>query len=538
MAIPGMDLQSQYEQTLQNTIGRSQRDRLQDVRKQQTLANTDWSQRGVGQGAQRMAGFQEVNPSSMPNMSSETRDWLKPLLNTYQEGGQNIEGYYGNDNPYTPGGLESILTKQGYARAPTGLAEQFKSVGLKLPNAYGQDYYNAQHEAIGNDITKQQQQLLQQQKYQNQYQGFNDLLSSLDKTKYKVKDDNTQWGYYSRGFVPGQDNGEWKWNDGILSRGMLMDAQYNNSLEEAAKNHTDVDSAWNAFRSPDQWENNFTDSGYGFSTQPTKDFGDELLEFSARPGAGYWEHPQYDANLRYTKEGGYYTADDLEKLAGNPEKWAPQLTMAVMGAMSGGAASAAAVSAGASSGGVLAGIAGGAGAAIPSAMNTGLNTGDWGKAATSVGLGALGGGLTPYTTSLSKSLGASSQLANTLGRGLSSGIVNTAGQALSGNPIDWKSSLGNVIANMGSSYLGNLASGAVDGRGGDILGGAVGGFSGNALKNILQGKSLDIGTALDTFSGATGGLGKMFSNSKEDQQTALRQPTKTQPTNLSNIFRG
>jgi len=43
MAIPGMDLQAQYEQTLQNTIGKSQRDRLQDVRKQQTLANTDWS---------------------------------------------------------------------------------------------------------------------------------------------------------------------------------------------------------------------------------------------------------------------------------------------------------------------------------------------------------------------------------------------------------------------------------------------------------------------------------------------------------------
>jgi len=201
MAIPGMDLQAQYEQTLQNTLGKSQRERLQETRKQQTLANTDWSQRGVGQGAQRMAGFQEVNPSSMPNMSDETRSFIKPLLGTYQEGGRDVEGFYGKENPYTQGGLESILTGQGYARAPESLAEQFKYAGLKLPNAYGQNYYNASHEAMGNDIANYQQQLRQQTQPRNMYEAA--------------------------GFVPGQDNKDWLWAD---SDNAAIKALYNREL--------------------------------------------------------------------------------------------------------------------------------------------------------------------------------------------------------------------------------------------------------------------------------------------------------------------
>ena len=153
MALPGMDLQSQYNQTLQNTIGQSQAERLRQTRQQQSIANTDWQQRGVGEGAKRMAGFQEINPSAMPHMSDETRSFIQPLLGNYQEGGKQVEGYYGSDNPYTQSGLENILKDQGYARAPSTLSEQFKSVGLKLPNAYGQDYYNASHEDVGNKIS-------------------------------------------------------------------------------------------------------------------------------------------------------------------------------------------------------------------------------------------------------------------------------------------------------------------------------------------------------------------------------------------------
>ena len=207
MAIPGMDLQTQYNQTLQNTIGQSQAQRLRQTRQEQSLANTDWSQRGVADGVKRMAGFQEVNPSEMPNMSSETRSFIEPLLGTYQEGGKQVEGYYGKDNPYTQGGLESLLGKQGYAHAPSSLSEQFKSVGLKLPNAYGQDYYNASHEDVGNKINAYQQ----QSDVQNQVNAFISNLSNLanvqsgnDKgaTKYKsiYLDPMVKWA--NAGFIP------------------------------------------------------------------------------------------------------------------------------------------------------------------------------------------------------------------------------------------------------------------------------------------------------------------------------------------------
>jgi len=209
-----MDLQSQYNQTLQNTIGQSQAERLRQTRQQQSIANTDWQQRGVGEDAKRMAGFQEVNPSEMPNMSSETRSFIEPLLGAYQEGGKQVEGYYGKDNPYTQGGLESLLGKQGYAHAPSSLSEQFKSVGLKLPNAYGQDYYNASHEDVGNKINayQQQQQVQQQQSdVQNQVNAFISNLSNLanvqsgnDKgaTKYKsiYLDPMVKWA--NAGFIP------------------------------------------------------------------------------------------------------------------------------------------------------------------------------------------------------------------------------------------------------------------------------------------------------------------------------------------------
>ena len=102
MALQGMDLQTNITKHTEYNWTKSGGTSRQ-TRQQQSTANTDWSQRGVGEDAKRMAGFQEVNPSEMPNMSSETRSFIEPLLGTYQEGGKQVEGYYGKDNPYTQG---------------------------------------------------------------------------------------------------------------------------------------------------------------------------------------------------------------------------------------------------------------------------------------------------------------------------------------------------------------------------------------------------------------------------------------------------
>ncbi len=119
-----------------------------------------------------------------------------------------------------------------------------------------------------------------------------------------------------------------------------------------------------------------------------------------------------------------------------------------------------------------------------------------------------------------------------IAKGLISGTVNTLGKSALGGSLDYKNALTNTLSNIAAPYLGDLTKNAVGGTGGDILGGAVGGFSGNALKNILQGKSLDIGTALSTLQGATGGLGKLFSNTNEDKQSV------NGPTSLARTLQG
>jgi hypothetical protein len=510
MTIPGMDLQTQYDQTLQNTIGKSQRDRLQDIRKQQTLANTDWSQRGVGQDAHRFAGFQEVNPSSMPNMSDETRSFIKPLLGTYQEGGRDVEGYYGKDNPYTQTGLESLLSQQGYARAPSSIEDQFKSVGLKLPNAYGQNYYNAKLEGIGNEISKyKQQEQIQRQQADPWYK------------------------YTSQGFVPGQDvqlgNGDyWRWQAGAPQyTGLLI----NNERIDPEKDQNYLDSLNNynmglltekpvarQLTQDEQTANDVFDyynakypegSGIWFYNKGGKEFGDQGLEYSPTTG---------------------YSMQTYDSPAKGFNKFMPALTMASLGAMFGGAGYA---SMGGATGGAGALSGQAIGAAIPTTMQTGLTTGDWGKALESGGISALSGGLAgAYGGDLANALGMGGKVGEGLAKGLISSAVNTTGNALLGNKIDTKNILANTISNIAAPYLGELTKNAIGGTGGDILGGAIGGFSGNALKNILTGKSLDIGTALDTFAGATGGLGKLFSNTNEDKQSV------TGPTKLADTIQG
>lgn len=527
MALPGMDLQSQYNQTLQNTIGQSQAERLRQTRQQQSIANTDWQQRGVGEGAKRMAGFQEVNPSAMPHMSGDTRSFIQPLLGNYQEGGKQVEGYYGSDNPYTQGGLESLLSKQGYARAPSSLGEQFKSVGLKLPNAYGQDYYNASHEDVGNKISAyQNEQATKRAEYERQLSQYNQQKAAYDqqKTLYdqqqaqlqaqqasrqslidelysKVTSSTADWQsryapakasiekYTGYGFTPGKSSNEWQWYS-------------NDPINLRTHPNTDMDG---------------------------NPYGEDVNDSPYEKGSGYWLNSNGSPRgVNYSPLGGFWESD-FDHAATGFNKWMPAITMTALGAMFGGAGALAGGGAGTVGGAVGQGI----GAAIPSTIQTGASTGDWGKALSTGGINALAGGLGgAYGGDLAKTLGLAGPTGTNIAKGLISGTVNTLGKSALGGSLDYKNALTNTLSNIAAPYLGDLTKNAVGGTGGDILGGAVGGFSGNALKNILQGKSLDIGTALSTLQGATGGLGKLFSNTNEDKQSV------NGPTSLARTLQG
>lgn len=439
MALPGMDLQSQYNQTLQNTIGQSQAERLRQTRQQQAIANTDWQQRGVGEGAKRMAGFQEINPSAMPHMSDETRSFIQPLLGNYQEGGKQVEGYYGSDNPYTQGGLESLLSKQGYARAPSSLGEQFKSVGLKLPNAYGQDYYNASHEAVGNKIsayqTAQGPQANQQSDVQNQVNTFISGLSNLANvqagsdqgaTKYKsiYLDPMVKWA--NAGFIPNINYVPQGWT---RQQGNISKSDYHGGRD--IPNGT-------------LWRNGADtityDPSYGYYIRNDNAYKDN----SAAQFRDFLSAVAMNIGTAGLGSSLFNTAS-----MGVPSAVAPFADATLSKALFGGASSA-------------------------------LQGGDFLK---SFGSGALSG--------------ISGTLGNVIGGGIASTLSPTFGKTV-----------------------------------GDIFGGGVGGFSGNALKNILQGKSLDIGTALSTLQGATGGLGKLFSNTNEDKQSV------NGPTSLARTLQG
>ena len=552
MALPGMDLQSQYNQTLQNTIGQSQSERLRQTRQQQSIANTDWQQRGVGEGAKRMAGFQEVNPSEMPNMSGDTRSFIQPLLGNYQEGGKQVEGYYGSDNPYTQGGLESLLGKQGYARAPSSLGEQFKSVGLKLPNAYGQDYYNASHEDVGNKISQYQQQQMPQQQQQAELQSqrqqlldelygiaanFTTDYQSLSPAKSSI---DVFTGY---GFKPGENNKDWIWQQG--NRAVLIGAGADPVYDDSTGRRV-----WNY-----GYEEDNSDSPgdfFGISIKPQKDpYGYKVIEnadgtktaiYNSGKTVNDWDKnsgkyiggrwlstdEKNPMGVTYHPSLGYnYTAFDSKPTGFN--KIMPTLTMAGLGAIFGGAG----LLAGGGSGTVGGAIGQGIGSALPSTLQTGVSTGDWGKALGTGGISALAGGLGgTYGGDLGQALGLSGKIASGVGSGLISSAVNTTGGALMGNKFNAQNALANTLSSMASPYLGDLTKNSIGGAVGDIFGGAVGGFSGNALNNILKGKDLDIGTALSTLQGATGGLGKLFSNTNEDKQSV------NGPTSLARTLQG
>lgn len=119
-----MDLAQQYDQTLQDTIGQSQRERNKALRQAQEqgtsqLSNvpgaSSWSDRGTS--GFRGAGFQEVANSNVPQAQIQaTKDTFGPsTAGGYVEGGKNLEGFYGEVNPYSTEGSNQLFSKAGFS---------------------------------------------------------------------------------------------------------------------------------------------------------------------------------------------------------------------------------------------------------------------------------------------------------------------------------------------------------------------------------------------------------------------------------------
>jgi len=207
-----MDLAQQYDQTLQETIGRSQRERNRAMRQAQEqgtsqLSNvpgsSSWADRGVE--GYRGAGFQEV---TAPSVDADTRSFLGNAFGDYTEGGKQQAGYYGTDNPYTLEGAYSLAKKGGYDYAPENLQSQFKSIGQPLPSIYTKSLANQSMRDFGKAFGD-----FQSQQEDRNKQLFSNVdwesIGGLDQT---AKDRIMQeWSpYINAGFLPGQEVAGWK----------------------------------------------------------------------------------------------------------------------------------------------------------------------------------------------------------------------------------------------------------------------------------------------------------------------------------------
>ena len=490
--VPGMDLQTQYDKTLQNTIGQSQRQRNEALRQSQDGV-TDWEKRGAS--GFRGAGFNEVNPSTMPAMDDTTRGYLAPILGTYQEGGQNREGYYGDLNPYTVEGALKYASKAGFTDADTTLQQQAKNAGLSLPSLFGHT-----------------------------------LANEAARTWGSSSKNNLDSNYSS--FVPGQDvqlgNGDyWRWKAGAPQYTSLL---MNNERIDPEKEQNYLDSLNNynmgllaekpvarQLTQDEQIANDVFDyysakypegSGIWFYNKGGKEFGDQGLEYSPTTG---------------------YSMQTYDSPAKGFNKFMPALTMAALGAMTGGAGYA---SMGGAAGGTgaLAGQA--VGAAIPSTMQTGLTTGDWGNALKTgliSGAGSFLGGA--YGKGLGEAMNLSGKTAALVGKGLIGAGTNLAGNALMGRNMDWAGALGSAVGNIGGSYLGDLASNAIGGTLGEAAGGGVGALSKGLSSSLFAGKGLDLrDIATRTALGAvTPTLSSLFSGDNQIPEER-NQPTKLAST--------
>jgi hypothetical protein len=171
--------------------------------------------------------------------------------------------------------------------------------------------------------------------------------------------------------------------------------------------------------------------------------------------------------------------------------------------------------------------------AIASTAQSGLNGGDW-KQAIGKGLISYAGGelAGAYGGDLAGAFGGSSELAKSIAQGAIRAGVGTVGNAALGNGVDWKSGLANLVAGAAGGALGGVTGNAIGGDLGKVVGGATRGLTSSALSSYLKGNTPGINTAIDTFSGAAGGLKGLFSNTNDEKQQAYG------PTPLSKTLEG
>jgi len=229
-----MDLAQQYDQTLQETIGQSQRERNKALRQAQEqgtsqLSNvpgsSNWSNRSTS--GFRGAGFQEV---ANPNVDTNTRSFLGSTLGDYTEGGKTQAGYYGTDNPYTLEGAYSLAKKGGFDYAPETLQSQFKSVGQALPSIYGKSLANQSIRDMGTQIGVQQQRnsdLFGKINWSDLYGGG----PREDGMEAPPVDENwknkklAEWEKYANaGFLPGQKKEGWDYD--YVNKSVLTPSPY------------------------------------------------------------------------------------------------------------------------------------------------------------------------------------------------------------------------------------------------------------------------------------------------------------------------
>jgi len=526
------DLQSQYNQTLQNTLGQSQQERLRNLRREnsQDLGSTDWAKRGVS--GQRFAGFNEVDPTNMPSMDQDTRTFLKPLLGTYQEGGRDREGYYGATNPYTSEGALSLTKQAGYDLADSSLQKNFDQVEQKLPSVFGHKLANQYQRDLGkyvDDYNANYPKYLEQQKQQSLANSFSKLPGGE---------------YYSMGFVPGQDNGDWIWQAGAGPKGATMELDYADNLDrrmaEEAQSHYGTDGGggiWlqdytNANQNSASFGGGADNPFYGpiqekSQTQLEKEWRDEYRSWISPENSGRWTHKGGDPYgvLDYRPEGSKAAGYDFRKWEkpGFMGTYFPTVLNAIFSAVNP--------------------IAG----AVMSTARSGLNGGDWGKALGQGALSYAGSQLgAKYGGDVGGALNFTGDLAKNVGAGIIGTGVGTAGGMLNGQSFGdaLKGGLVSGVAGGLGNYLGGLTtSGTTDALGpmaAKMLGGGVKGLTGGALSGLFNGGGIN-GTDLAVkaaLGAATPTLGTLFtgSNTSPDDRKLANNMAQATTSTLGNIY--
>lgn len=139
---PGTSLEEQYANINKQYVGLDRREKLQQLRNPDRLGTeTSWKNTGPsntfrGSSGSRYAGFKELNQA--PELDSDTKQVLRPIVGDYTEGGQRQAGYYGNYNPYDRDQAFQYTSSIGLKPTKEMYDAELESVFGKIPKVYGQ----------------------------------------------------------------------------------------------------------------------------------------------------------------------------------------------------------------------------------------------------------------------------------------------------------------------------------------------------------------------------------------------------------------